>query len=121
MARDIPAPSGSAALDHPGRGVEPKAPLDRPAAAPSLRAPTRDDSWRVTAAAPAPAAPTGIAAAPDIHLEATVPKTGGSTLWAGMALAAAVVAAVLAGMAALNYGSAPAPAKAPTQQVEKAG
>ena len=91
----------------PAAGVE-------PAAAPvRLRAPSREEAWRVSAAPPrgeaaAAAAPTGVAA-PDRPIAAVSqsPRTK-RTWWIDMGLAFVVVSVVLVGMALLSHGNGPA-------------
>jgi hypothetical protein len=85
-----------------------------PAAAPvRLRAPSREEAWRVSAAPPrgeaaAAAGSTGVAA-PDRPIAAVSqsPRTK-RTWWIDMGLAFVVVSVVLVGMALLSHGNGPA-------------
>jgi hypothetical protein len=88
----------------------PSAAPSRPASVPSLRAPSRDDAWRITPDAPAAAIADPLArlaaedgAPPDLRRPAQR-----SFLLPGMALAACIVAGVLAGMAVMSHGNGPA-------------
>jgi hypothetical protein len=66
----------------------------------------RADAWRVareSEAKPAATSSVGARVIPEDHVRETV-RSGGASLWAGMAVALVVVGGVLVGMAALNHG-----------------